>query len=68
MISDTAVDFAKQTVAFLFNETLWKDASDHAMAYVRKHFSLSAQAQDLESIISVAYNSKVSLEMTSDIL
>jgi glycosyltransferase involved in cell wall biosynthesis len=41
---------ADALLAYLYDDTLWTNASHHATAWVRQHFDLAAQTRKLESL------------------
>ena len=51
---DSELGFVEKTVALFVNETLWNCTSRAALRHARKYFSLTAQANDLDSVVNIA--------------
>ena len=56
-VSTSVASFIESTVALFVNETLWSQTSEAALKHASEYFSLSAQADDIEEAVRIAFKS-----------
>jgi hypothetical protein len=55
-VAETADGFIQNVIALLTRPDIWEDVSKSSLLHATNHFSLTAQAHDLEDAINAAYS------------